>query len=119
MDYLNGKYDDPATSNLLDMGLLVDPQFNAKYILSEKTDALKHKAVVEVEALRAVVPTAPKPADQEAAGPPTAKKKSLASFFKQSTAINPILTQRQTIENELSSYLQSVGVESDTDPFKW
>ncbi|KAK0146746.1 hypothetical protein N1851_013953 [Merluccius polli] len=82
------------------MASLVDPRFRAKYIPSEKVDALKHKVVLEAESLLAdqgscqpdpAVPTVSEPADQEAAVPPTAKKKSLA--------------QREAIENKLSSYL--------------
>lgn len=130
VDYLNAKYADPDTSDLLDMASLVDPQFRAKYIPGENIDALKHRAVLEVESFLAdrgsrqpdpavPVPTVPEPADQEL--PPKAKKKkSLASFFKQSTATtSTTLTQREAIESELSSYLQSASVESDRDPLQW
>ena len=51
--------------------------------------------------------------------PPSTKKKSLASFFKQSTAINTRLTQREAIESELTSYLQSAIINHDTDPLQW
>ncbi len=91
-------------------------------------DTVKHKAVLEAESLLAdqsswqphpAVPTVPEPADQEAAVPPAAKKKkSLASFFKQSTATNTTLTKKESIENELSSYLQSASIQSDADPLE-
>ncbi|XP_029602023.1 zinc finger BED domain-containing protein 1-like [Salmo trutta] len=108
------------------MASFVDPRFRATYIPSEKVDALKHRAVLEVETLLADqsscqpphlrVPTVP--ADGEAAVAP--KAKTLASFFKQRTATTTAPpTKREAIENELSSYLQSASVESDTDPLKW
>lgn len=128
VEYLNRKYSDPATTDLLEMASFVDPRFRATYIPSEKVDALKHRAVLEVETLLADqsscqppylrVPTVPEPADGEAAVAP--KAKTLASFFKQRTATTTAPpTKREAIENELSSYLQSASVESDTDPLKW
>ncbi|XP_045905911.1 E3 SUMO-protein ligase ZBED1-like [Micropterus dolomieu] len=122
VEYLNSKYSDPATTDLLEMASFVDPRFRATYIPSEKVDALKHRAVLEVETLLADqppylhVPTVPEPADGEAAVAP--KAKTLASFFKQRTATTTAPTKRGAIENELSSYLQSASVESDTDPLK-
>ncbi|XP_063763471.1 E3 SUMO-protein ligase ZBED1-like [Eleginops maclovinus] len=129
VEYLNSKYSDPATTDLLEMASFVDPWFRATYILSEKVDALKHRAVLEVETLLADqssghltpdlhVPIVPEPADGEATVAPKAKR-TLASFFRQRTATTTAPTKRGAIENELSSYLQSASVESDTDPLKW
>ncbi|ROL52717.1 hypothetical protein DPX16_21143 [Anabarilius grahami] len=97
VDYLNAKYADATTSDLLDMASLVDLRFTDKYIQSEKINAMKNQAVLEAESLLAdqrscqpdpAVPTVPIPTDQEAVMPPTAKKKkkSLAIFFTKSTA---------------------------------
>nr|XP_023693139.1 zinc finger BED domain-containing protein 4-like isoform X1 [Paramormyrops kingsleyae] len=133
VDYRNAKYAEPATSDLLDMASLVDPRFRDKYIPSEKVNAVKNQAVVEVESLLAdqgsrqpdtAEHTVLVPTDQAEIMPPTAKKKkSLASFFKQCTGtantISTELTRREVTEKELSSYLQSPNVESDTDPLKW
>ena len=109
MDYLNTMYANQATSDQLDIASLMDPWFRAKYIPSEKIDVLKHKALLEAESLLVdqgscqpdpAMPTVPEPAKQEAAVPPTAKKRSsLASFFKQSTATSTTLTQREANEN--------------------
>ncbi|XP_074551526.1 E3 SUMO-protein ligase ZBED1-like [Halichoeres trimaculatus] len=126
LEYLNSKYSDPATTDLLEMASFVDPRFRATYIPSEKVDALKHRAVLDVEMLLAdqsscqppYLLTVPEPADGEGAVAPKAKK-TLASFFKQRTATTTASTLREAIENELSSYLQSASVESDTDPLKW
>ncbi|XP_051982562.1 zinc finger BED domain-containing protein 4-like [Xyrauchen texanus] len=53
--------------------------------------------------------------------PPIAKKKkTLASFFVQdATPYSSSFTPRESIENELSSYLQSVCLESEADPLQW
>lgn len=64
------------------------------------------------------MPTVPGPADGEAAVAPNAKK-TLANFFECCIATATAQTIRGTVENELSSYLQSANVESDTDPLKW
>lgn len=110
--YLNAKYAEPATSDLLDVASLVDPRFRDKYIPSEKVNAVKNQAVVEVESLLAdqgsrqpdtAEHTVPVPTDQAEIMPPTAKKKkSLASFFKQCTGtanrISTELTRREIIE---------------------
>lgn len=53
VDYLNSKYTDPATSDLLDMASLVDPRFRDKFIPSEKINAVKNQAVMEAESLMA------------------------------------------------------------------
>ena len=102
MDYLNTKYADPATSDLLDMSSLVDPRFKTKFVSS------KQKAVLKAESLLAdqrcfqpdpAVFTVAMPADQAFVSPPV-KKVTLRSFSKKSTApTNTILTQRQAIEN--------------------
>ncbi|CAI5682842.1 unnamed protein product [Oreochromis niloticus] len=130
VDYLNNKYADPSTSDLFDMASFVDPRFRAKYIPSEKINALKHKLILEAESLLSYQgtclselpdPAVPESADREAAavGHTAKKKRSLASFFQHSTATNTGFTKREAIENEFSSYLLSVCVESDADPLKW
>ena len=124
LDYLNAKYADPDTSDLLDMASLADPRFRVQYIPGERVEALKHRAVLEVEALQADLgggkpdPAGPVP-EEPGMPPPSTKKKSLASFFKQSTATNTRLTQREAIESELTSYLQSAIIDHDTDPLQW
>lgn len=65
VEYLNWKYADPSTSDLLDIASLLDPRFKARYISSEKL------VITEAESL---------PSDQAAeAVPPTAKKKKKKS----------------------------------------
>lgn len=99
VDYLNKKYADPYTSDLLDIASLLDPRFKGSYIASEKINALKHTVITEAEVLlsdqdsdqascssKMPNPTVPKavPKDQGEAGvavPPTAKKKKISGKF--------------------------------------
>lgn len=131
VEYLSNvaKYSEQATTDLLEMASFVDPWFKATYISSEKVDALKQRAVLEVMTLLGdqsscqppylLVSPVPEPTDEEAAVTPKAKKTILESFFKQHTATTTAPIKREAIENELSSYLQSVSVDSDTDHLKW
>ena len=48
MDYLNEKYDDLATGDLLDIASLVDPRFITHYIKEEKVGHIKARAVSEM-----------------------------------------------------------------------
>ncbi|XP_048092031.1 B-cell scaffold protein with ankyrin repeats-like [Alosa alosa] len=45
LQYLNEKYSDPATDDLLDMASLVDPRFKLSYIADNRKDYVKTKAV--------------------------------------------------------------------------
>lgn len=47
VDYLNSKYADPSTSDLLDIASLLDPRFKASYISGEKMYALKHRVITQ------------------------------------------------------------------------
>ncbi|CAL9703629.1 unnamed protein product [Knipowitschia caucasica] len=41
LDYLNSKYDDPATQELLDMACFMDPRFKAGYVSGDKLHEIK------------------------------------------------------------------------------
>ncbi|CAL9695097.1 unnamed protein product [Knipowitschia caucasica] len=127
VDYLNNKYADPTTSDLLDIASLLDPRFRAKYISCDH-DHMERRVILETQSLlHECVRELNDPTEQEGAAvavPPNPKrKKSLASFFKESpgtgSATGTKLTPRETIEHELSTYLQSICIESDADPLKW
>ena len=47
-EYLNKKYDDVITDDLLDMASLVDPRFKTKYMKGEKTDTVNTRAMTEM-----------------------------------------------------------------------
>lgn len=51
LHYMNTKYDDPATQELLDMASFVDPRFKAGYINSDEVLNIKARVLSEIEAL--------------------------------------------------------------------
>ncbi|XP_060761183.1 E3 SUMO-protein ligase ZBED1-like [Neoarius graeffei] len=125
MSYLDEKYTDPITEELLDIATLVDPRFKVQYINPENIDAIKMRAVSEMlEDLSTSVRTeeaAPEQAEAgEAAVPPPLKKqkKSLGSFFKNSHS-SPGLNDRELVERELENYLMAANADSETDPLQW
>ena len=74
MDYLNEKYDDQTTDDLLDMASLVDPRFKTHHIKDEKVDHIKARAMLEMSNERHESPT---DGDDASASPqlPAKKKK--------------------------------------------
>lgn len=50
LDYMNTKYDNPATQELLDMSCFMDPRFKAGYITGEKVSDIKTRVMSEMEA---------------------------------------------------------------------
>ncbi|XP_039618326.1 E3 SUMO-protein ligase ZBED1-like [Polypterus senegalus] len=131
LNYLNEKYDDHTTNNLLDMATLVDPRFKTAYMKEERVEFIKMRAAAELADM-----AAPESAQTEAASisspaaednpelpcpHPTKKtKKSLGSYFKKAgqgtTHSQP---SRALIELELSMYLQAPGPDTETDPLEW
>ncbi|KAL4006660.1 nucleobindin [Sarotherodon galilaeus] len=130
LKYLNEKYDDHATNNLLDMATLVDPRFKTAYIKEERVEFIKMRAAAElVDMVGATAPESAQTAAASSSPPaaeddpelprPTKKKKSLGSYFKKAgqstTHSHP---SRASIELELSMYLQTPGPDSETDPLE-
>lgn len=129
LQYLNEKYSDPATDDLLDMASLVDPRFKVSYIADDRKDYVKTKAVAGIQALlerqtqAASSTDSPPPASAEAAedvAEPKKVKRSLGSFFKKPSIPGPAaLSDKDTIEIELLSYLQALDVDGEADPLEW
>ncbi|XP_030012474.1 zinc finger BED domain-containing protein 1-like [Sphaeramia orbicularis] len=132
LKYLNEKYDDHTTNNLLDMATLVDPRFKTAYMKEERVEFIKMRATAELVDM--VGATAPESAQTAAASssPPAAEddpelphptkktKKSLGSYFRKAgQATTHSQPSRASIELELSMYLQALGPDSETDPLEW
>ncbi|KAL2098424.1 hypothetical protein ACEWY4_007631 [Coilia grayii] len=132
LKYLNEKYYDPTTDNLLDMATLADPRFKTAYMKEERVGFIKMRAVAELvgmvggstapeSAQRAAASSSPPAAeDDPELTHPTKKKKNLGSYFKK--AVQPSthsLPSRASIELELSMYLQAPVPDSETDPLEW
>ncbi|XP_057195870.1 E3 SUMO-protein ligase ZBED1-like isoform X1 [Triplophysa rosa] len=132
LDYLNSKYTDPATDELLTMATFLDPRFKTMYLSPEKLEEIKVRAASETEALleenpalvlveSSLVEDQPEREGETATAPlPSAKKpkKSLGSFFKTSSA-SASCSQKQIIEQELNSYILAMTPDGETDPLEW
>ena len=125
LNYLNNKYNDPVTQELLDMASLMDPRFRTTYIADDEVDGIKKRAVTELMSLPAEKSKSQPGTSvqdllqEEAAEPVTKKKKTLASFFKKKTVTPTSQSEQDKIEAELSSYLLSSETDPDTDPLQW
>lgn len=94
--YLNEKYDDSATDNLLNMASLVDPRFKTRYIQDDKVEAVKSRAEAQIlsdcETTSQFTQTSRLGggrADAAASGPPAKiQKKTHGSFFKKSHSVS-------------------------------
>ncbi|KAK1905234.1 Zinc finger BED domain containing protein 1, partial [Dissostichus eleginoides] len=109
LGYMENKYSDPATQELLDITSFVDPRFKTDY-MSEKR---AHASTTD-----AVLPSAGE------AEPFTSKKakRSLGSFFKSSAAVPPASTAVQlegAIEAEVNTYLMTPTIDGEEDPLAW
>lgn len=130
LQYLNEKYSDAATDDLLDMASFVDPRFKASYIADNRKDYIKTKAVAEIQALlerqtRAASSSTDSPPHASAGAAeeveePRKVKRSLGSFFKKASRPSPAaIPDRDAIEVELRSYLQALDVDGEADPLEW
>ncbi|XDV25933.1 hypothetical protein PO909_029757 [Leuciscus waleckii] len=124
--YLNEKNSDQVTDDLLDIASLLDPRFRTKYMDKEKVERVLSRAVEEIvplmKAQQDTLSGAAGAADAEPVPPEEKRKKTLASFFKrQSTTSSSTLTlpEEERIRMELTVYLQTTEVDSDTDPLDW
>lgn len=131
LKYLNEKYDDHTTNNLLDMATLVDPRFKTAYTKEERVEFIKMRAAAElVDMVGAAAPesaqttaasSSPPAAEdgQELPHPTKKTKKSLGSYFKKARqATTHSQPSRASIELELSMYLQASGPDSETNPLE-
>ena len=123
LNYLNEKYDDQTTEELLDMASLVDPQFKTTYIKEERVDYMKAKAAAELESLvaeeAASLPSAAAAKDEPEV-PAKKQKKSLSSYFKKAAKQSQMAPQssRESIVKELNLYLQ-LEAGPETNPLEW
>lgn len=130
LKYLNEKYDDQKTKELLDMASLVDPRFKTTYIKQERVDYIKTRADAELQKLEAelaepkVVPlpsdATSRDQDDPEEAPAKKKKKSLSSRFETAAKPSQVAphSSRESIENELNFFVL-LDAGPDADPLEW
>ncbi|XP_040184728.1 E3 SUMO-protein ligase ZBED1-like [Rana temporaria] len=125
MAYLDEKYQDQKTQDLLDIATTLDPRFKMAYVNEDKKDAVQKRLKEEMSKL--TVKESPTYTTSTASGTGHAKKarKSLGSFFKSSQsegAPDPASGSQQQSESlflELHSYLFLGNTDSEDDPLVW
>nr|XP_054603768.1 E3 SUMO-protein ligase ZBED1-like [Nothobranchius furzeri] len=120
--YLNEKYDDDVTDDLLSMATLVDPRFKTNYIQADKKEALKINAVSQMFDEWKTSQSRPTTSAEatSSAAPVKVTKKTIGSVFKKSFAASTSgQTDEQAVEAELNSYLQVPNADSETNPLVW
>ncbi|KAK0156656.1 Zinc finger BED domain-containing protein 1 [Merluccius polli] len=121
LDYMNTKYDDPATPELLDVASFMDPRFKSSYISVEKIQDIKTRV------MSAVKDTSQEEGEHSQAksvDPPINKraKPSLGSLLKSNpgpTSTTSDMQVEQVVEAEVNSYLLSPTSDSEADPLAW
>ncbi|XP_067301389.1 E3 SUMO-protein ligase ZBED1-like [Pseudorasbora parva] len=116
LTYLNEKYSEPSTSDLLDIASFIDPRFRGKYVSSEKLAALKERVICEAQNLlgdrgssagadKAVPQSAQESAIADPVSPIVKKKKTLASFFvHDATPYSSSFTPRSGSHHYISNF---------------
>ncbi|XP_038129439.1 E3 SUMO-protein ligase ZBED1-like [Cyprinodon tularosa] len=125
LHYIEEKYSDPATQELLDIASFLDPRFKTNYISEENVQFMKDRVKMEMEQLalkeqRACVKTHPMPLSTEEEPPSTStkRKRSLGSFFKAVPASSTMQLE-DTIKAELDNYLITPSIDGEQDPLAW
>ena len=130
MDYLNSKYNNPVTQEILDAATFLDPRFKVGYMEAARQEYIKEKLAYELMRLTATT-AASSTSSPSAAGsdtnssteltcePNKKRKISLGSFFKTSTpAATPIPTI-EVIQSEMNSYILSPKLDAEGDSLTW
>ncbi len=125
MTYLETKYEDSATSELITLACVLDPRFKVDYVDKYDLEGIKEVIMIEgiavadkTRSTTTTTPTDPQLADPEPEARPPTKKLKLGSLFKKARVDShgPPMTPRERAKAELASYLQSPQPDSDV---KW
>uniref|UniRef100_A0A669C519 HAT C-terminal dimerisation domain-containing protein n=1 Tax=Oreochromis niloticus TaxID=8128 RepID=A0A669C519_ORENI len=125
--YLNDKYSDLNTQELLDVASFMDPRFKTQYISADNLPAIKARLKTEmVESARRTHNQEKRSRTETAQNSPSAQasggkaKKTLGSLFKTSAASSALpLPLEDVVEAELNSYLLTPVIDGEDDPLAW
>ncbi|XP_045899560.1 uncharacterized protein LOC123967495 [Micropterus dolomieu] len=115
LDYINVKYEDESTQELLDMTSCLDPRFKMDVINADNKAQVTARVASEMMGCQETPSwsTEVEPKDPDTSQTKKAKK-SLGSFFKQSGAAvkgDSSLTLKNAVEAELNNYLLTRFIE--------
>uniref|UniRef100_A0A9J7X243 HAT C-terminal dimerisation domain-containing protein n=1 Tax=Cyprinus carpio carpio TaxID=630221 RepID=A0A9J7X243_CYPCA len=124
LKYLQEKYSDPQTQDLLDMATTLDPRFKMNYISEEKKATVKARLTDEMTGITlAMVRSFPhfNTIPNASPAPPMKKgRKTLGSFFKAAQGNDDKSSSlEQAVSTELEAYLLTCNIDSEDDPLIW
>ncbi|XP_036940317.1 E3 SUMO-protein ligase ZBED1-like [Acanthopagrus latus] len=123
LTYLEEKYKDPETQDLLNLASALDPRFKLRYTSEDRVAPIQARLMSEMAASLSMEqgPSDGGTADRaEDDAPSTSKKKkTLGSFFKITERARPTHPPQQALATELQSYLQCADLDSEENPLDW
>lgn len=122
--YINVKYKDDATQELLDVASCMDPRFKMDFISADNKPRVRARVASEMMECQEETASCSTEVEPQVAEQPHAKKakKSLGSFFKLSgsaTEVDSSVTIKDAVEAELSNYLLTPSIDKEQDPLAW
>ncbi|XP_077467105.1 E3 SUMO-protein ligase ZBED1 [Stigmatopora argus] len=121
--YLQEKYEDSGTQELLDMASALDPRFKLTYVTEDRTKAIQSRLLSEMVASTSMeIDQCGGTPDADDAPSMSKKRKSVGSFFKitgdSAEKFSPQQEEQQAL-SELQSYQQCANLDSEENPLDW
>ncbi|KAK0138123.1 Zinc finger BED domain-containing protein 1 [Merluccius polli] len=117
LKYLQEKYSDPRTQDLLDMATTFDPRFKMNYISEEKKATVRARLIDEMTGVTLAMRN---PQPNALPVPPMKKgRKTLGSFFKAVQGNKEESSLQHAVSTELEAYLLACNIDSEDDPLSW
>ncbi|KAJ8398078.1 hypothetical protein AAFF_G00431550 [Aldrovandia affinis] len=122
LQYLQEKYSDPNTQELLDIATTLDPRFKLDYVSEDNKTSVKARlkddmTSITMQSPPTTAPSAPVPPGEK-------KRKTLGSFFKaakgnEAAAPSDASQLEQDVDMELGSYLLTRNIDTEEDRLVW
>ncbi|XP_073708964.1 E3 SUMO-protein ligase ZBED1-like [Garra rufa] len=123
LHYLQEKYSDPHTQELLNLATALDPRFKLDYVSEDNKVSVKDRLKNEMTSIGMQSPPTTVPSTQPSLLPVEKKRKTLGSFFKAAkgneAAASSSDSQENDVDMELGSYLLTRNIDSEDDPLVW
>ena len=124
--YMNEKYEDENTREMINLACSLDPRFMMKYFSENKSYFLRHKITSEgkliARRIDESVPPAIDVAMEEATpeAPPVKKKQKLVDILAKScTSRSHSVESEERTQDELTQYLQMPSPDMKSNPLDW
>ena len=129
MEYMEGKYSDSCTRELLHVSSYLDPRFCTTYIPDDEKDSTLERIAdegLEMFSQIQINQVAKEPIDVSSSitSSPPPKRRKLGSWIKKSLAAEPedepeTLCPREKVKREMETYEKSQRADPDSNPLDW